>query len=204
MAYRLESYTPAEREEYLRLLSEAWDEAALTGDEFDWWFTRNPVGSLMSVARANGRVVGVASHSLYRMVLDGSERLAAFSVHATTDVSVRGQGIFPALERKHEEEATARGAAIVLAFASKPTDPIFRSLGWTPIGRLRVGARLLPALARPCSTADRAERFGDDSDAAASCPNHIVRDARYLNSRYVDSPRGYECVRSAGGDPFPG
>jgi len=199
MAYRLESYTPAEREDYLRLLSKAWGDAALNADEFDWWFERNPAGSLMSVARADGRVVGVASHSLYRMVLEGAERLAAFSVHATTDASVRGQGIFPALERKHEEEATARGAAIVLAFASKPTDPIFRSLGWTPIGRLRVWARLLPALARPCSTADRVERFGDDSDAAASWPNHIVRDARYLNWRYVDSPKGYECFRSAGG-----
>jgi GNAT superfamily N-acetyltransferase len=199
MAYRLESYTPSEREDYLRLLRAAWGEAALSGEEFDWWFTRNPAGSLMSVARANGRIVGVASHSLYRMVLEGEERLAAFSVHATTDASARGQGIFPSLERKHEDEARSRGAAVALAFASKPTEPIFRSLGWTPIAHLRLWARPLPSFARPRTSADRIEGFDEDSDAAAGWPNHIVRDARYLNWRYVDSPRGYECFRSADG-----
>jgi GNAT superfamily N-acetyltransferase len=200
MDYRLESYTPEEREDYLRLLRAAWGSGALTDQEFDWWFADNPAGSLMSVARANGRVVGVASHSLFRMVLDGTERLAAFSVHATTDESARGQGIFPALERKHEEEAAARGAAVCLAFASKPTDPIFRSLGWTPVARLRVWARALPSVLRPRSSgAERVERFDDESDAARLWPNHVVRDARYLNWRYVDSPKGYECFRSTSG-----
>src|SRR5262249_37000264 len=72
--YELASYEPAERDDYLRLLHDAWGEDALTGAEFDWWFARNPAGSLMSVARDNGAVIGVASHSLYRMVLGGDER----------------------------------------------------------------------------------------------------------------------------------
>jgi Acetyltransferase (GNAT) domain len=199
MAYRLESYTPSEREDYLRLLRAAWGDAALSDEEFDWWFEGNPAGSLMSVARANGRVVGVASHSLFRMALDGTEQLATFSVHATTDASARGQGIFPALERKHEEEASAHGAAVVLAFASKPTDPIFRSLGWARIARLRIWARPLPSLLRPHSSSDRIEGFNHDSDAADAWPNHIVRDARYLNWRYADSPKGYDCFRSSDG-----
>jgi len=194
MAYELATYTPAEREDYLRLLRVAWGDAALSGEEFDWWFDRNPAGSLMSVARANGRVVGVASHSLYRMVLDGERRLTAFSVHATTDQSARGQGIFPALERKHEQEAEARGAAVVLAFASKPTEPIFLGpLGWTPIAKLRIWARPLPAVLRPRVRADRIERFTHDGDSAAAWPNHVVRDASYLNWRYGESPKGYEC-----------
>ncbi len=199
MTYQLESYTPAEREDYLRLLRTAWGDAALGGEEFDWWFGGNPAGSLMSVARANGRVVGVASHSLYRMVLEGDERLAAVSVHATTDESARGQGIFPALERRHEEEAKARGASVVIAFASSPTDPIFRSLGWTPVGRLRMWARLLPAVLRPRATADRAERFEHAADAALVWPNHVVRDSEYLNWRYSESPKGYRCFRTADG-----
>jgi GNAT superfamily N-acetyltransferase len=200
MTYRLESYTPAEREDYLRLLREAWGEAALSGEEFDWWFDRNPAGSLMSVARANGRVVGVASHSLYRMVLDGEPRLGAFSVHATTDESARGQGVFPALERKHEQEAESRGAAVVLAFASKPTEPIFLgALGWTPVAKLRIWARPLPAILRPRLRAGRIERFTHEGDAAAAWPNHVVRDASYLNWRYVESPKGYECFSAGGG-----
>jgi GNAT superfamily N-acetyltransferase len=200
VTYELAPYEPAHRDDYLRLLRDAWGDGALTGDEFDWWFARNPAGSLMSVARANGRVVGVASHSLYRMVLEGEERLATFSVHATTDDSARGQGIFPALERRHEEQAEARGAAVVLAFASKPTAPIFLGpLGWTEVGRLRIWARPLPGLARRKSGADWIDRFAFDGDAAVSWPNHIVRDADYLNWRYLDSPRGYRAFACSDG-----
>src|SRR6266511_256942 len=134
--YELADYEPAQRDDYLRLLSDAWGDLALTGEEFDWWFRDNPAGSLMSVARLNGR-------------LGGEQRLASFSVHATTDPLARGQGIFAALERKHEEEAEGRGAAIALAFASKPTAPIFLGpLGWTEIGRLRVWARPFPSVQR--------------------------------------------------------
>jgi GNAT superfamily N-acetyltransferase len=196
VTYELAPYGPAQREDYLRLLRVAWGDAAMSGDEFDWWFSRNPAGSLMSVARADGRVVGVASHSLYRMVLDGEERLASFSVHATTDASARGQGIFPALERRHEEQAEARGAAVVLAFASTPTTPIFLGpLGWTEVGRLRVWARPAPRVLRGRSAADRVESFDHDGDAAAGWPNHVVRDARYLNWRFCESPKGYEVFR---------
>jgi GNAT superfamily N-acetyltransferase len=197
MAYELAPYGPAQRDDYLRLLRTAWGDAAMSGDEFDWWFSRNPAGSLMSVARVDSRVVGVASHSLYRMVLAGEERLASFSVHATTDASVRGQGIFPALERRHEEEAEARGAAVVLAFASKPTAPIFLGpLGWRDVARLRIWSRPAPRVLRGRSAADRVGSFTHGGDAAAAWPNHVVRDARYLNWRFCDSPKGYEVFRT--------
>ena len=113
--YELASYEPEQREDYLRLLHDAWGDLALSGPEFDWWFKENPVGSLMSVARVGGQVAGVASHSLLRVVLDGVQREVSFSVHATTAESARGLGIFPALETKHEQEAEDRGVAVALA-----------------------------------------------------------------------------------------
>jgi GNAT superfamily N-acetyltransferase len=197
MTFELATYEPADREAYLGLLRRAWGERTMSGAEFDWWFARNPAGSLMSVARIKGRVVGVAAHSLARMVLGGEERLAAFSVHATTHESARGQGIFAQLERKHEREAKERGVAVVLAFASAPTAPIFLGpLGWTEIARLRVWARpLLSQAAAPAAC----ERFDDPQDCAADWPNHVVRDAGYLNWRFLDSPRGYRVVRDATG-----
>ena len=144
-SYELSAYEPARREDYLRLLRDAWGDDALSGAEFDWWFGRNPAGSLMSIAQDDGRVLGVASHSLYRMILGGEERLASFSVHATTDPAARGRGIFVGLERKHEQEAKERGVAVVLAFASAPTAPLFLGpLGWSEIGRPRIWARPLP------------------------------------------------------------
>jgi GNAT superfamily N-acetyltransferase len=199
-AYELAAYEPAQRDDYLRLLRNAWGESALTGEEFDWWFLRNPLGSLMSVARDDGRVVGVAAHSLYRMVLGEEERLATFSVHATTDPVARGKGVFVGLERKHEEEAEARGAAVVLAFASAPTAPLFLGpLGWTSVGKLRVWARPVPRLSLRRGGAARVERFAFGGDAAAAWSNHIVRDAEYLNWRYLDSPRDYVAYNADGG-----
>ena len=198
-AYQLATYEPTDRAEYLRLLDEAWGDLALSPDEFDWWFRDNPSGSLMSVARAHGRVLGVAAHSLFRMVLGGEERLASFSVHATTDAEARGQGIFEALERKHEEEAKERGVAIVLGFASKPTAPIFLGpLGWSKIGEIRVWARPFPRLRPRARPVAQVERFRHAGDAARSWPNHVVRDAAYLNWRYTESPRDYETFGAAG------
>src|SRR4051812_7649895 len=101
----------------------------------------------MSVARHDARVIGVAAHSIYRMALGGGQRPATFSVHATTDPIARGRGIFVGLERKHEEEAKAKGAAVVLAFASAPTAPLFLGpLGWTSIAKLRVLGRPFPPI----------------------------------------------------------
>jgi len=197
--YELVTYEPAQREDYLRLLREAWGDLAMTGPEFDWWFRDNRAGSLMSVARMEGRVVGVASHSLFQMILGGEQRLASFSVHATTDATVRGRGIFEALERKHEQEAEERGVAVVLAFASKPTAPIFLGpLGWTSIGRLRVWARPFPRLRLSAAPTAQVQRFRHAGDAARAWPNHIVRDAQYLNWRYLESPRDYEALADAG------
>jgi predicted N-acetyltransferase YhbS len=200
MAYELASYEPADRDDYLRLLRGAWGQGSMSSAEFDWWFRDNPAGSVMSVARDDGRVIGVAAHSLYKVVIGGQERLASFSVHATTEESARGQGIFPALERKHEAEAQAQGAAVVLAFASKPTAPIFLGpLGWTEVGRLRVWARPLPRLRWPGHPPKQISRFEFAGDAAEQWPNHIVRDSEYLNWRYLASPRNYLVFRAGGG-----
>lgn len=195
--YELAAYEPAHRDVYLQLLRDAWAGDALTGEEFDWWFARNPAGSLMSVAHDNGRVLGVASHSLFRTVLGGEERLASFSVHATTDPAARRRGIFVGLERRHEEEARQRGVAVVLAFASEPTAPLFLGpLGWSAIGRPRIWARPLPVggkTRKPAACLDIA------GDAAVSWPNHVVRDADYLAWRYLDSPRDYVAYRVGDG-----
>jgi hypothetical protein len=203
MAYELASYEPEHREDYLGLLRGAWGQGSMSGEEFDWWFRDNPMGSLMSVAVADEGVVGVAAHSLYRMVLGGREQVASFSVHATTKSWWRGMGIFPRLEQKHEQEAAGQGVAVVLAFASRPTEPIFAGpLGWTRIARLRIWARLFPGRLRkapPVPGVSQVDRFESSGDAASHWPNHIVRDSRFLNWRYAESPRGYIVHTAPGG-----
>jgi GNAT superfamily N-acetyltransferase len=196
--FRLVDYEPSHREDYLRLLRGAWGQGSMSGEEFDWWFDGNPAGSLRSVALMDDRVVGVAAHSLYRMVLEAEEQMASFSVHATTDPAARGRGIFVELERKHEREAQERGVACVLAFASAPTAPLFLGpLGWTSIGKLRVWAR--PVRIHKLWESTEFSVESTDGDAASNWPNHVIRDVDYLAWRYGNSPRRYDIVGSASG-----
>ena len=80
-------------------------------------------------------------------------------------------GIFPRLEQKHEQEAAGQGVAVVLAFASRPTEPIFAGpLGWTRIARLRIWARLFPGRLRkapPVPGISQVDRFDTSGDAAS-------------------------------------
>jgi predicted N-acetyltransferase YhbS len=196
---QLVSYEPGDKDAYVGLLQEAWGSEGLNRAEFEWWFERNPEGSVMCVARMGGRVVGAAAHSLYRMVLDGEERTAGFALHATTHVSATGRGVFTRLQGKLEQEAQERGAAVALGFGNPVTNPMFFGrLGWTDIGHYRMWAR--PVFGREEKTLQQsvAKSF-PGGDAAAAWPNHIVRDARYLTWRFLDSPRPYQVLESEDG-----
>ena len=201
-AFELEPFDPSRRDDYLGLLGAAWGGRAMGGETFDWWFDGNPAGSLRSVAVRDGEVVGAAGHSLCRLVVGGRKQLAQFSVHAVTAPESRGLGIFRELERRHEDQGRDRGSTCVLAFASAPTRPLFlQPLGWTQIDRRRVWARPLPIGRR---SARPLERFGERHEAtsAALAPrlgHHLLRDSRYLNWRYVDSPRRYRVLESSAG-----
>ena len=195
--FELEPYDGSRRDDYLALLGEAWGRGAMGGVVFDWWFDGNPAGSMRSVAVRDGEVVGAAGHSLCRLVADGGERLAQFSVHAATTASARGLGIFRSLERRHEEQGRDWGSICVLGFVSGPTRPIFTGpLGWTRIDRRRVWARPLPIGRKRARRIDRFEERHETA-AAAIAPrlrNHVLRDSRYLNWRFAESPRGYRIV----------
>src|SRR5262249_56626994 len=93
-----------------------------------------------------------------------------------------------------------------LALASKPTAPICRGLlGWTEIGRIRVWARPFPRFrSRRVEPTARVERFRHAGDSGASWPNHILRDAQYMNWRYVQSPRSYVPLPARGAAPARG
>lgn len=199
MAFDAATYTPAEREDYLRLLRDAWGDDTVADAEFDWWF-RGPDGALRSVARVDGRVVGAAAHSWLRMILDGREQHVTFSLHAVTAAAARGRGIFASLESKHEAEAKRAGAAAVISVPAESAGSVFLGkLGWTSIAKLRLWARPLPRVARPAQV-ERVERFDHADDAAAAWPeNHVVRDREHLTWRYLESPRPYAALRAGGG-----
>lgn len=202
------------RDAFLGLMREVYGEAMSEAD-FDWYFERNPVGGrILSAAEEDGRVLGVLAMSLGRAVVDGDEQLVAFAVHAVTHPDSRGKGVFSGLELRNEERATEEGARLALGFTNPMAGPILvGKLGWRDLYRMRLWARVLRplrALRRrgggglAASRGRALERFGAEQErawrgVASGWGNCLVRDAAYLNWRYVDAPKDYRAFASANG-----
>jgi GNAT superfamily N-acetyltransferase len=211
-------FEPADRDELLELMR-AVGRSHIDRAEFDWWFDRNPTGRrVISIARADGRVVGMAAMSFFRTLLGGEERLVAVPVHVATEAPYRKQGVFSALELRNEAAAAAEGAPITITFPNAVSHRIFvRDLGWSDLPGRRLWARPLRASSisryiagqsssagglRPATSESRKyggiridplARFPVEVDALwrAQAGSQFVRDAGFLDWRYADSPRDY-------------
>jgi GNAT superfamily N-acetyltransferase len=190
----------AQRDPFLAVMREVYG-TAMTEDEFDWWFDRNPVGPrLVTASEEDGRTLGVSAMSFFRMRLGGEERDVAFALHAATVPAARGKGTWSALELYNEEASKRAGAPCVLGFTNPMAGPILvGKLGWRDLCRLRFWAR--PKRLR--RTGRGAVRDGSDPGFSerhtamdGTHRNRIVKDAAYLNWRYADSPRGYRMLEA--------
>src|SRR3954454_1666159 len=181
---------PAGRGEFLALVEEPYD-SAMSADEFDWWFDRNPAGPrVLNAAREDdGTALGALSMYLARM----DTGLQAFAVHAVTTPAARGRGVFSTLALHNEREAAAAGARWALGFTNPLAGPILvGKLGWEDVTSLRIWVR--PKRLRP----KRQGALRAETDVALpprELPaHHVVRDETYLRWRYDDSPRAYAQV----------
>jgi GNAT superfamily N-acetyltransferase len=182
---------PVGHEELERLMREVYG-STMSAAEFDWWFDRNPAGPrILNGARDDdGSLLGALAMSPARL----SSGPAAFAIHAVTTPAARGRGVFSALELHNEERAGAAGAGWALGFTNPMAGPILVGrLGWEDVTSLRIWVR--PKRLRRRGTG--ALRTGPDSPPFARgaeqdpTSHHIVKDARYLDWRYADSPRPY-------------
>jgi hypothetical protein len=180
---------PAGRDEFLALMRETYG-SAMSNDEFDWWFDRNPAGPrILNAARdGDGTALGVLAMSFARLDVG----LVAFAVHAVTTPASRGKGAFSTLALHNEREAAAAGAQWALGFTNPVSGPILvGKLGWRDIASLRVWARP-KRLRRRANGGLRVTPGVPPAHAERTLPgHHIVRDAEYLNWRYTSSPRAY-------------
>ncbi len=196
------------RDDFLGLLDEVYGEAMST-DEFDWFFDRNPAGPrLLSEVREDGRSLGVLAMSYARAQVAGEEQLVAFAVGAVTHPDARGRGIFGTLELDNEAKAAEAGATMALGFTNPMAGPILvGKLGWHDLYRMRLWAR--PLRARRTGEGSLAPRNGGYLDSfgeaqaaqwrAADYGNALVRTAEYLTWRYLDAPRDYRVLGGDGG-----
>ncbi|MHB8470635.1 MAG: hypothetical protein ACYDCH_12915 [Gaiellaceae bacterium] len=209
-------YEPARRADFLALMREVYDGDGWTEEEFDWWFEQNPIGRfIVNLADAGGATIGAAAQSYARMVLNGHEAEATFTIHVMTGPAARGKGVFSGLQLHNDAVAAASGAELALGFTNPLAGPIFVSrLGWEELCWLRIWARPrrplralrhLRAHGRPAGgVRGEVERFGPAHEeryrrAAPRWANHVVKDAAYLNWRYGASPRRYASFSTARG-----
>jgi len=221
MTFETVRYAPEHRSALVALLERVGTTQLSDDEFAWWFERNPAGEGIVSLAVDAGDVVGVAAMSFFRTRLDGEVTRLAIPVNVATDPRYQGRGVFSTLERENEAAAAASGSPLTVTFPNARSYPIFvRRLGWTDLPRLRLWARPLRASAlvryalgrpgvrggmRARSTEPRTarglemrsvERFGDDLDelgrrAAAGYGSHFVRDAEYLNWRYLDSPRDY-------------
>ena len=230
-AFTLAAYEPLDRPALLELMRGAG--RGLDDEEFEWWFERNPTTSprLISVARADGVVVGALGMTMFPVLAGGRERILAVPLHAATlrvtaaaassrASSCGTSGMPPRPARRARSRSQTRDR-----------DGLLHALGWIDLPSLRIWARPLAvvsaarALARPAASrgalrpgtdgertlgAFRVEplrRFDSEAEAVwrgAARGNELVRDASFLNWRYVDTPREYRCFGAYDGATLAG
>jgi GNAT superfamily N-acetyltransferase len=211
---RLFDLESARRDDVLALTREVYGQA-MSAAEFDWFFDGNPLGGrILSAAEDGEGLAGALAMMPARALADGIETRVAFAVHAVTRPGSREKGIFSKLVLRNEQRAADEGAALALGFPNPISGPILvGKLGWRNLYRMRLWARPLRplrALRRlagdglPASRGGTLERFSHAQELAwrAVQPrwgNCLVRDAAYLNWRYLESPRDYRAFASEHG-----
>ena len=231
-AFTLAAYEPSDRPALLELMRSV-SRGNFGDEEFEWWFERNPTTSprLISVARADGVVVGALGMTMFPVLAGGRERILAVPLHAATSSAHRGRGIFSGLELRNERGAAEAGAAGGIAFPNPRSRRLLHALGWVDLPPLRIWARplaVVPAARafarraaargalRPRTNGERTlgafrveplRRFDSEAEAVwrgVARGNELVRDESFLNWRYVDTPREYRCFGAYDGATLAG
>jgi GNAT superfamily N-acetyltransferase len=158
--------------------------------ELAWFYDGNPVRrSSVLLAEEGGKTVGTTALSFVRMSLGGEPREVAMAVRLATDPARRGRGIFAALMSAQEERARGLGISLLLSVTNDASTPILvERLEWSRLAPLRLWVR---AKARRGRTwAPPVGRFDADPPAPGS-GDRVLRDAAWLNWRFVDGPGRY-------------
>jgi GNAT superfamily N-acetyltransferase len=182
---------------------------------FRWKHRRNPFGrSFMLVAEADERIVGLRAFMRWRFVANDREVRAVRAVDTATHPDFQRMGIFSRLTKQALDEL--RGETdLVFNTPNSRSGPGYLKLGWHPVGRVTVSARVRRPLrflrgVRPVRgpagvpvedsiliDAEHARQALEDGEAVSSLlkrsgvPGRRLatqKDADFLRWRYGDAP----------------
>lgn len=173
---------------------------ARTEAEWDWAFRRNPAGTRLFLARRAGRVVAARAALPVRTRFLGEVRTFAQFLEAgltpAGPVGLELEAWLACARALHETHLEPEGDLVHYGWPAERE----RELGRTELGheRLRVQSLLLAApgahARAPGAGLVELARFGPEADQLyARCATHwnasAVRDALFLNWRFVEHPR---------------
>jgi GNAT superfamily N-acetyltransferase len=193
-------YDPSRRADVADLMGRVWG-ARPAEAELEWFYERNPVRPASVLLGAeDGRVVATVAIAFLRMSIAGVAIEVGMPLRVATDPAYQGRGIFRELQAANEERVRGLGIRLLLTVPNDASAPVFvNRLGWTPLPSLRVWAR--PRLLRLGVRAPRSHlvtRFAGEIVVRPEGPDRVLRDAAWLNWRFVDGPTPYTLLEGAG------
>jgi len=184
-----------------------------TREEWDWAFAKNPAGRRIWVAETEGTIAAQCAALPFRVIIDGRESSITQGVdsmvHPDHRRGLRRPGLFVATAKPFFEEF--KGPDKDILHYGWPVEPAWR-IGKTFLGYEIVRTQTihhLPPGKGPKKLPDgvvELERFDESVEALYDrCRGDwglsVVRDATYLNWRFVENPRfDYHVFAVRGGD----
>lgn len=144
----IRTFDEADLDQVLDLLRLSLGESALlrrTPQLFEWKHVANPFGrSLLLVAEADDRVVGLRAFMRWELATPGGDRLRCFrAVDTATHPEYQRRGIFRRLTLAALDEAEAEGVDMVFNTPNPRSGAGYLSMGWQEVGT--IGVLALPA-----------------------------------------------------------
>lgn len=204
---------PQDTPQILEVLRAALGESPLlrrTPELWAWKHEVNPFGpSLVLVAEAAGRVVGVRAFMRWDLITTDGERIRCVrAVDTATHPDHLRRGIFRRLTEAALDEARDQGIQLVFNTPNAKSGAGYLKMGWRPVGDIGVIVR--PRLGRVAPVdPDTLPRLADHLDAAEPLfpapparPGRGLRtprDEAYLRWRFEGHPTArYAAVRTGG------
>ena len=198
----------------LELMRESLGETALlrrTPALFRWKHLQNPAGrSIMLVAEADDRLIGLRTFMRWRLELPGGGELQCVRpVDTATHPDYRRLGIFKTLTEAAVTEARADGVHLIFNTPNPQSGAGYLKMGWTQVGPIGVLARPKLGLVKRRDTLNPSRTV--DIDAEPVRPDRLPawrsplglrtpRTTAYLTWRFNQHPTAdYRMIMEAGG-----
>ncbi|MEY2591686.1 MAG: hypothetical protein QOJ67_3670 [Acidimicrobiaceae bacterium] len=177
----LRRYEPADERAVLALLqaSLGWVPDEQYGAFFAWKHRDNPFGpSRAWVATEAGRIVGFRTFLSWKFTRDGTVAEAVRAVDTATHPDVQGRGIFSRLTLHALDELRTEGVQFVFNTPNGQSRPGYLKMGWQPVARLPVLARLRSPLSviRLARARVPADKWSQPTGAGERAPD-VLADA---------------------------